>query len=73
MKETVNVQEAAELMCVHAETVKELCIAGAIPAAKVGRAWVLMRRDVLKHVENQIIAQTAARIGKRPGRQARTR
>ena len=73
MSETVGVGEAADLMKIHPETVKELCITGMLPAAKVGRAWVMMRRDVLKHVENQIIAQTAARIGKRPGRPARTR
>lgn len=65
-KETVDVEEASRLMEVHPETVKEYILAGVLPAAKLGRKWVMMRRDVIRHVEAQIIAQTAARTGKNP-------
>ena len=63
-KETVDVGEASRLMEVHPETVKEYILAGVIPAEKLGRKWVMMRRDVLRHVEAQIIAQTAERTGR---------
>jgi len=62
---TVNITEAATILKVHEKTVADLIHAGAFPAAKVGRAWVMMEKDVLKYVENQIINQTAQRLGRR--------
>lgn len=59
---TVGVPEAAALMKVHANRVLELIGAGTLPAAKVGRAWVMLTRDVLAYVENQIIEQTGKRL-----------
>jgi excisionase family DNA binding protein len=60
---TVNVPRAAELLCVHANTVLKLIEAGALPAAKIGRAYVLLERDVLQYAEDEIIRQTSARMG----------
>lgn len=73
MPPTVNIHGAAELMKVHPKTVLDLIGEGALPAAKVGRAYVLMTKDVVSHIEQQIIAQTAARMrtptrASRPGR-----
>jgi excisionase family DNA binding protein len=59
---TVNIKEAAELLCVHPKTVLDFINSGALPAAKVGRAYVLMTRDVVNYVENQILVQTRARM-----------
>lgn len=59
---TVGVPEAAALMKVHANRVLELIAEGTLPAAKVGRAWVMLTRDVLTYVENQIIEQTSKRL-----------
>ena len=61
--ETVDVKGAADLMKVHPETIKELIAACALPAARVGRAYVLLRRDVLAYVEREIVNQTARRLG----------
>lgn len=61
---TVGIKEAADLMNVHPKTVEELIHSGIIPAAKIGRAWVMLTIDVLKHIENEIVRQTAARMGK---------
>ena len=61
--DTLNVTQAADLLQVHPNTVFKLVEAGAIPAAKVGRAYVMLHRDVLAYVENQIIRQTAERMG----------
>lgn len=67
---TLSTLQAAELMNVHPKTVEDLIRQGTIPAAKIGRAWVMLERDVLRYVEDQIINQTAQRLGipKRKGR-----
>ena len=60
--DTVGISGAAEILKVHPNTVEDMIHAGTIPAAKVGRAWVMMTRDVLAYVEKQIIEQTGARL-----------
>ena len=39
---------------------------GRIPAARIGRAYVMLERDVLGYVEQQIAAQTARKAGRKP-------
>lgn len=77
---TVNIEEAAALLKVHPETCLTMVRAGKIPAAKVGRSWVMMTQDVLTYIQQQIIDQTGERLstsgsaskrstrGRRPGR-----
>ncbi len=60
---TVDITGAADLMKVHPKTVEEMIRAGEIPAAKMGRAYVMMTRDILQHIERQIVRQTAERMG----------
>lgn len=60
---TVNTIGAAEILCVHPKTVEDLIRDGRIPAAKVGRSWVMMTRDVLAYAEKAITEQTAKRLG----------
>lgn len=69
---TVGVMGAAELMRVHPNRVLELIAAGALPAAKVGRSWVMMTRDVLNYIEKQIIDQTGERLAARRTRKVTT-
>lgn len=69
---TVGVQDAAKLLKVHPKTVEDLIKAGAIPAGKVGRAWVMLTRDVLAHAERIIMDQTAQRLGARKTRPCRS-
>lgn len=59
---TVNIHEAAGLMKVHPDTVCDLINRGVLPAARIGRAYVLLTRDVLEYLENEIIRQTAERM-----------
>lgn len=59
---TVNIDEAAALLKVHPETALKIIQAGDIPAAKVGRAWVMMTKDVLSYIQKQIIEQTGERL-----------
>jgi len=60
--DTLNTIEASKMMKVHPQTVLDLIGAGALPAAKIGRAYVLLTRDVLGYVERAIIRQTAERM-----------
>ena len=61
---TVDVQEASRLLKAHPKTVLDLISAGAIPAAKIGRAYVMLTKDILQYVENSILKQTAKRMRK---------
>ena len=60
---TLNVIEAAEVLKVHPKTVLDLIGNGELPAAKIGRGYVMLQRDVLAYIEKQVTAQTAARVG----------
>lgn len=60
---TVNVKQAASMMGVHYETVLDMISEGKLPAAKIGRAFILLTRDVCDYIECQITSQTASRLG----------
>lgn len=59
---TLNIPRAAALLCVHPKTVEDLIHSCALPAAKIGRAYVLLESDVMAYIENQVMRQTAARM-----------
>ena len=61
---TVDIKGAADLMKVHPKTVEDHIRSCAIPAAKVGRAYVIMVKDVVAFIEGQIARQTAERMRK---------
>lgn len=56
---TVDIEGAAQLMNIHARTAEKMIARGILPAARIGRAYVLMERDVLAYIEEQITSQTA--------------
>jgi excisionase family DNA binding protein len=60
--DTLDVQAAAKFLHIHPETVKERIKAGAIPAAKAGRAYVMLRCDLEAYLRQLIDAQTKARM-----------
>lgn len=60
---TTNVSQAATILNIHENRVLKLIEGGDLPAAKIGRAWVMMTKDVLTYIENQIIVQTQQRMG----------
>ncbi len=59
---TLNVSQASELMQIHPKTTLELIASGAIRAGKIGRAYVMLRSDVMRYVEDQIARQTQLRM-----------
>lgn len=69
--DTLNVAEAAAMLHVHEETVKSEIRAGAIPASKPGRSYVILRDDLLAYLRNLRDQQMKARTGL-PVRRGRT-
>ena len=70
--DTLNITQAADMLRVHPNTAFKLIESGALPAARIGRAYVLLHRDVLAYVEQQIVTQTAQRMGGQPIRRGRS-
>lgn len=65
---TMGLAEAAETLKIHPHSLEKLIRSGEIAAGKVGRAYVLMTRDVLAYAEKIIINQTADRLRSRTTR-----
>lgn len=59
------------MLNVHENTVFKLIETGTLPAAKIGRAYVLLCKDVMAYVENMVAQQTAQRMGGAPVRRRR--
>lgn len=68
---TLNITSAAKMMQVHPQTVLDMIGAGVLPAARIGRAYVLLEKDIMAHIEAMIVRQTAQRM-RAPQRKART-
>ena len=65
---TLSISEAAEVLKVHENTVAELVGTGAIPAAKIGRAWVFIDDDLFDFVRKEIFRQSTARVAGQSGK-----
>jgi len=64
---TVTLEQAAELMNIHVKTVVSAFInTGELPAAKLGRGYVMMTSDVLAIIQRRITQQTAERMRRVP-------
>lgn len=60
------------MLNVHTNTVAKLIDSGELPAAKIGRSYVLLYKDVMQYIENMIVRQTAERMGGQPVRRRRS-
>ena len=66
MNDTVDIHQAADILKVHYKSVLELISDGVLPAGQAGRAYVMMKSDVLTYLRNLIQKQTAQRMGGQP-------
>lgn len=71
MGSTLSMIEAAGTLNVHPNTVARLIDSGELPAAKIGRSYVLLYKDVMDYIERLVIRQTAERLGGGPIRRHR--
>ena len=60
---TYNIEGAAEFLHVSTDTMKDLAGNGAVPGAKIGKAWVFNEEDLIDFVREEIKRQTAERRG----------
>jgi hypothetical protein len=49
---TLDLQEAAHLLRINPEELRQRAKAGAIPGAKVGRRWIFVEDDLVDHVRS---------------------
>jgi len=49
---TIGLSEAAEILHMHRETVREQAAAGIIPGAKPGREWVFLEEDLIQYLRS---------------------
>lgn len=69
----MSLQETAERMKVHPKTVLTFIKDGRLPAAKFGRAYVILEKDVDALIEGEIVKQTAERLDLPPSFKRRVR
>ena len=61
--ETLDVPAASKKLYIHPNTLMKLIQSGEIPAAKFGRAYVMLGKDVMAYAAREIIKQTNQRMG----------
>ena len=70
---TYCIAEAGEFLKTDASTVYALIDAGRLPAAKIGRAYVILEDDLADYLVERIREQTAERVERAAGQGGRTR
>jgi excisionase family DNA binding protein len=58
---TYDINEAADFLKIDRSTALELACLGALPGAKVGRAWVFMEDELVAYLRDVTRKQTQAR------------
>jgi len=61
MTDTLDLNEAAALMKVDPETLRQLASNGDVFGAKIGRAWVFLKADLVDYLYRMAREQTAIR------------
>jgi hypothetical protein len=55
---TLDLQQAAELLRIHPVTLQAKAKAGEIPGAKIGKCWVFVEVDLIDHIRSQYPRRT---------------
>jgi Helix-turn-helix domain len=58
---TYDINEAADFLKVDRTTALDLAVGGALPGAKVGRAWVFMEDELINYLRDVTRRQTQER------------
>ncbi|HAU0967645.1 TPA: helix-turn-helix domain-containing protein [Legionella pneumophila] len=57
---TLNIQQAAEFLGAHKETVRRLAANKQIPGVKIGRSWVFLEQDLVMHIRKKYSSHDAS-------------
>lgn len=60
-EETLDIAEAALLLRAEDSTVMAYARSGELPGARIGKAWVFLREDVLSFLRQKIASETDER------------
>lgn len=55
--DTLDINEAADFLRCHKETLRRLADSGELPGTKIGRAWVFVREDLIAYVRSKYDAK----------------
>lgn len=50
---TLNIQQAAEFLGAHKETIRRLAASGELPGVKIGRSWRFIEQDLAMYIRNK--------------------
>jgi excisionase family DNA binding protein len=56
---TLTLKEAAEFLKIHPATLQSKAQSGAIPGAKIGKAWVFVEVDLVEHIRSKYVVRMA--------------
>jgi excisionase family DNA binding protein len=57
---TFNIQQAAEFLGAHKETVRRMAVNKQIPGVKIGRSWLFIEQDLVMHIRNKYSSRDAS-------------
>jgi len=50
---TLNIQQAAEFLGAHKETVRRLASSAQIPGVKIGKRWIFIEQDLVEYMRSK--------------------
>ena len=50
---TMTIEQAAEFLGAHKETVRRMVAFGNLPGTKIGRRWIFIEDDLVMHMRNK--------------------
>ncbi|WP_082642755.1 helix-turn-helix domain-containing protein [Legionella spiritensis] len=57
---TLNIQQAAEFLGAHKETVRRMAARKQIPGVKIGRSWIFIEHDLVTYIRNKYSSNDAS-------------
>ena len=50
---TLDINQAAQFLGAHKETIRRMAAGGKLPGVKIGRSWVFLEQDLVMHIRNK--------------------
>ncbi|MBA2649685.1 MAG: helix-turn-helix domain-containing protein [Legionella sp.] len=53
---TFNIEEAANFLGAHKETIRRMVVRGEVPGVKIGRKWIFIEQDIVMYMRSRYAA-----------------
>jgi excisionase family DNA binding protein len=50
---TLNIEQAAQFLGAHRETIRRMAVSGQVPAVKIGRSWRFIEEDLVLYMRSR--------------------